>query len=116
MMKYILTIIYMIFTTLGIALMKKGGDSISVVFKDNFGIKIGYITLLGFLCYIISFLLWQKLLVKFDLSYIVPITTGIIQIIIVIIGIFLFKENINIYNIIGILVIIIGIALLSIKN
>lgn len=115
-MKTILTIIYLLFTTTGIFLMKLGGNSIAISLKENVSLKIGHITLLGLLCYICSFLLWQKLLTIFDLSYIVPITTGISQIVIVGIGVLFFKEQLNIANMIGILLIVIGVILLSIKH
>lgn len=95
-MKYILSIIYIVFTTLGITLMKLGGDSLSLSVKGGFSFKIGWITCLGFICYIISFLLWQRLLIKYDLSVLVPIVTGISQIIILIVGYTLFKENFTI--------------------
>lgn len=116
MLKYILTIIYLIFTTMGITLMKLGGDSISLGLKNGIAFKIGYITILGFLCYIISFLLWQKLLVTYDLSRIVPITTGISQILIIVIGILVFKENISISSWIGIFLIISGVIVTSLSR
>ena len=72
-----------------------------------------FATLLGFLFYIVSFLLWQKLLVKYDLSSMVPIVTGISQIIIIIIGYVIFKENVNIQNIIGAITIIVGIIIMT---
>ena len=113
-MKLLLAAIYIIFTTLGLFLMKMGGNSLSFSFSNEIGFKIGYITLLGFLSYICSFLLWQKLLVTYDLTYIVPITTGIVQIIVLLIGILFFKEHLNIYGICGALFIIFGIVLMAI--
>ena len=116
-MKYILTILYITLTTLGIFFMKLGGNNpLSISLSKGFTLKIGYISILGFLFYICSFLLWQKLLVSFDLSYIVPITTGISQIIICLIGFFFFKENINLINVAGIIFLVIGILLISIKH
>ena len=113
MIKYILTIIYIFFTTCGIYLMKLGGDSILLSFKDGITFKIGFITCLGFVSYLCSFLLWQKLLVSFDLTYIVPITTGICQVIILLLGTIAFKEQINVTGIIGIILVIIGIILIA---
>ncbi len=113
-MKLLLTIIYIVLTTMGLFLMKLGGNSLSLTFQNSINFKIGFITLLGFLSYICSFLLWQKLLVTFDLTYIVPITTGITQLIILLIGILFFKEQVNVTGIIGALFIIIGVVLLAI--
>lgn len=113
MLKYILTAVYIFFTTSGIFLMKIGGDSLLLSLKNGLTFKIGYITLLGFFAYLISFLLWQKLLVTFDLSYIVPITTGICQLLVLLIGTIFFHENINWIGTIGVLLIIVGVVLLT---
>lgn len=112
-MKILLTIIYICLTTTGIFLMKLGGDSLSLTLSKGITLKLGYITLLGFIAYLFSFLLWQRLIVSFDLSYIVPITTGICQLIILLIGIIFFKENINFIGIIGSLLVVIGIVLMA---
>jgi len=115
-MKYLLTTLYIIFTTSGIFCMKSGGDSLQISLKNGFHFDLGYVTALGFLLYICSFLLWQKLIATYDLSYIVPITTGIVQVIILIFSYFIFKEHISLINLIGILFIISGIVLVSIKK
>ena len=112
-MKLILTIIYICMTTTGIFLMKLGVNSLSLTLQNGINFKMGYITLLGFLAYLISFLLWQKLLVTFDLSYIVPITTGISQIIILLLGVLFFKEQINWVGVVGVIITIIGITLIG---
>ena len=93
--------------------MKLGGDSLKLSLSKEFSLRMGWTTLLGFLFYIVSFLLWQKLLVKYDLSSMVPIVTGISQIIIIIIGYVIFKENVNIQNIIGAITIIVGIIIMT---
>lgn len=116
MIKYFLTGIYVILTTGGLVCLKLGGNSLLLSFREGFNFKIGYITFLGFILYIGSFLMWQKLLTTYDLSYIVPITTGIVQIVVLLASYFIFKENITIVNLIGIFVVIIGIVLISIKR
>lgn len=112
-MKYFLTLIYLFFTTSGIFLLKSGGDSLKISFLNGIEFKMNYVTLLGFVCYLISFLLWQKLLVTYDLSYIVPLTTGISQIIILIVGALAFHEQINWMNILGVLLIGGGVLLIA---
>ena len=96
--------------------MKIGGDSLKITFGHSFSFKIGLITFFGFLCYAISFLIYQKLLIQFDLSSFVPIVTAIVQIIVFLIGIFLLKEKINIVNIFGIVFLIVGVLLLAYKK
>lgn len=113
-MKYLLTAVYLIFTTSGIFLFKAGGDSLHLSFVKGIDFKMGYITLAGFACYVISFLLWQKLLITYDLSYIVPITTGISQIIILLMGIIFFSEQIRWTGILGVFCIIGGVMLIAV--
>ena len=116
MIKYLLTGIYVLFTTGGLVCLKLGGNSLGLSLKNGISFKIGYITLLGFILYIGSFLMWQKLLATYDLSYIVPITTGIVQIVVLIASYFIFHETITITNLIGIIFVIVGIILISIKK
>jgi drug/metabolite transporter (DMT)-like permease len=115
MTKYILIIIYLICTTGGITFMKLGGDSLKLSFKNGFLFQMGGKTFIGFLLYLISFLLWQRLVVKFDLSKIVPITTGLVQIIVLIISIIVFKDKVSTTGITGIVFVILGIILMSLK-
>lgn len=112
-MKYLLTSIYIILTTCGITFFKLGGDTLKIGFGDGFSLKIGWITTIGLIFYLVSFILWQKLLVKYDLSTMVPIVTGISQIIIMLIGYAVFKEKISIQGIIGASLIIVGIVIMS---
>lgn len=115
-MKYILTIIYLICTTGGITFMKLGGDSLSISFKNGFTFKIGLLTFIGFFLYLISFLLWQRLIVKYDLSIMVPLVTGIVQVLVLIISHFVFKESISTISFIGVALIIAGIILVALGN
>jgi len=112
-MKYLLVVIYMFFTTSGLTFMKLGGDSLKLGLKDGFSLSMGWKTFVGFSLYLVSFVLWQKLLVKYDLSVMVPIVTGIIQIIILIIGYTIFKESFNVISLIGALIIVVGIIVLA---
>jgi len=112
-MKYLLTVIYIFFTTGGITFMKLGGDSLKLGLKDGFSFSMGWKTFVGFCFYLISFLLWQKMIVKYDLSIMVPIVTGIVQLIILLIGYIIFKEQVNIVSIIGAAFIIVGIIIMA---
>lgn len=113
-MKYILTVVYLAFSTSGLLLFKLGGDTLRISFMKGIEFKIGYTTFAGLCCYLISFLLWQKLLATYDLSYIVPLTTGISQIIILCFGILIFNEKINWIGLVGVLMVIGGVVLLTV--
>lgn len=116
-MQYILVIIYLILTISGLILMKKGGNPGSLAFESgnmNFGISL--ISLAGFVCYLGSFLLFTRLVVMFDLSYIMPLSTGIVQILTLVASKVVFNENISVQGIIGASLVIIGIIVMNWKT
>ncbi len=112
-MKYILTLIYLACTTGGITFMKLGGDSLKLSLKGGFTFKIGFLTFIGFFLYLVSFLLWQRMIVKYDLSTMVPIVTGIVQILVLLAGHFIFKESLSVVSLIGAMMIIAGIIVMA---
>ena len=110
-------VFYIIFTVGGLILLKLGSGTLGFSIKNgNLGISMSYISLLGFIAYIISFLLYTFCIIKkYNLSYIYPLLSGATQILVVIAGVFIFKEHINIPSGIGIVLIVLGLILLNIK-
>lgn len=116
-MEVVLVLIYLILTISGLVLMKKGGNSGTINFSEgNIGFSINWISALGFVCYICSFLLFTRIVIMFDLSYIMPLVTGIVQILTLISAAVIFKEEITTQGIIGASIIIIGIIIMNIKK
>lgn len=116
-MQFIIIGIYLLLTMSGLILMKLGGNTgkFAMVEGDiNFGISP--VSLLGFICYIGSFFLYTKMVVMFDLSYITPICTGIVQILTLVASKVIFKENITIQGIAGASIIIIGLLIMNWKR
>lgn len=116
-MKIISIIIYLILTVGGLVLVKSGAETTSLAIQNGtFNFSMQLKVMLGFIAYVGSFLIYTLYIIKkFDLSYIYPIITGITQVLVVIAGILLFKEKLNIYGIVGIILIILGIIFLNIK-
>jgi len=116
-MKFLLVGIYLIFTTCGLIFMKLGGNPGSFAFNTGtLSFSINWISAIGFVAYLISFLLFTRIVVMFDLSYIFPITTGIVQIITLIASKVVFKENLSVQGIIGASIIIIGIIIMNLPK
>lgn len=116
-MQFIMVGIYLILTVSGLVLMKLGGNTGSFAMENgNINFGISPISLLGFVCYICSFLLYTRIVVMFDLSYITPICTGIVQILTLVASKIVFKENISVYGIIGASLIIIGLIVMNLKK
>lgn len=117
MMKILSIIIYLILTVGGLILVKAGSGNIQIAIQDGtFNFSMGLKAMLGFIAYIGSFLIYTFYIIKnFDLSYIYPIITAITQILIILAGVFIFKEQLNAYAIGGIVLIIVGVILVNIK-
>ena len=116
-MQFIIIGIYLLLTMSGLILMKLGGNTgkFAMVEGDiNFGISA--VSLLGFICCIGSFFLYTRMVVMFDLSYITPLCTGIVQILTLIASKVIFKENITIQGIVGASIIIIGLLIMNWKR
>lgn len=115
-MKIILICIYVILTLSGLVLMKKGGNPGRIKkSKEDISVSMSPISGLGFVCYLCSFLLFTKIVVMFDLSYIMPIVTGIVQVMTLVIANIFFKEKIEKKSIIGASLVIIGIVIMNLK-
>ena len=116
-MKIVLVGIYLVLTLSGLIFMKLGGNTGSFAMNEgNVTFSIHPISLLGFMCYICSFLLFTKIVVMFDLSYIMPICTGIVQVLTLVASKLVFKETISTYGIIGAILVIIGIIVMNWKQ
>ncbi len=114
MIKIILICIYLILTLSGLVFMKKGGNPGKLKLnKKEINLSMSPISALGFLCYLCSFLLFTKIVVIFDLSYIMPIVTGVVQIATLVVANIFFKEKISKKAIVGASLIILGIFIMN---
>ncbi|WP_243767668.1 EamA family transporter [Paenibacillus agricola] len=97
--------------------MKIGGNgSYFQIEKWVFDVKIDLYLIMGMCLYIISFLMYAYIISKNDLSYIIAVLGAAVTIISILVGIFVFHEQINVYKVIGILIIIVGVVLVNIKT
>ena len=117
-MKIVMIIFYLIFTVSGLILMKKGGNAGSITNSNGeFGFSISWISALGFICYIISFLLFTRIIMMFEnVSYISPICNGIAQACIVIASIIFLKEKFSGATIGGAALIIAGVIIMNLNK
>lgn len=116
-MQFVLICIYIILTLSGLTLMKLGGNAGTIAVENgnmNFGISL--ISLAGLVCYLCSFLLFTRIVVMFDLSYIMPLTTGIVQVLTLVVAKIVFKENFTWQSIIGASLVIIGVLIMNWKK
>ena len=117
MFQYLFIAVYILLTTGGLVLMKLGNNAGTIAMQNstvNFSVNI--VSLLGLIIYIISFLMFTKIITSYDLSYIYPIVTGIVQILSLVAAFLIFKEHITWLGIIGIVLVIGGIVVMNINR
>lgn len=114
-MIYLLCLLYVIFSLLGLIFMKSGSMEGKRVIFQIFQRKIMLESIVGYVCYIISFLLYTTVITKFNLSYIIPVLGGIVNILILLIGILLFHEEFTMFSVVGCICIVTGVVLMSLK-
>ena len=106
-------ILYLLFTIGGITFIKLGSDGLKLNFSLSlFNMQIPGMFLLGIVCYGISFILWLWIISTNDLNYIYPIALGLSYIGIMVVSYFILHESYNIFNIVGIVFVIVGIILI----
>lgn len=117
-MKILMIVVYLIFTVSGLILMKKGGNAGKIAMgAGELQFSISWISALGFICYIISFLLFTRIIMIFEnVSYISPICNGIAQACIVIASIIFLKEKFTGTTIGGAMLIIAGVIIMNLKK
>lgn len=118
MFNYILIAIYLILSVSGLVLFKLGceKDFLISVSTGIFSLKISLLSILGLGCYVCSFLMFMFLISKFDMTYIVPIGTGMTQVLTFIMAVLVFKESITLAKISGTALILIGVAIINFKK
>lgn len=118
MSNWVYLILYIIFSVSGSTLIKFGSSqNVKAIFTIPFiDMNISLTTFVGFTAYGLSFIFYTILLGKFDLSFISPLTVGIVYVLLMITAFIFFKESITITKILGSTMILAGIILMLIKK
>lgn len=114
-MKYGLCVLYLLFSLSGLTFIKLGSLEGRKVIFQILQMKFTLFSFIGYFCYMVSFLLYTFVITKFDLSYIIPLLGGIINILIFIIGIEVFHEKFTLFSMMGCLCIVIGVWFMNLK-
>jgi drug/metabolite transporter (DMT)-like permease len=116
-MRFILLIIYVITSSIGVVLIRLGGIQTKLILKaDLVSLSSNWLFMSGLLFYVISFLLWIVILQKFELTYISPVAYGLVFVSIAILSRFLLHEVISWRTIVGFVLIFAGIVVFNIKR
>ena len=117
-MKIFLVALYLILTVSGLILYKYGAnkDFTFSIAKGNLNLKLNIISIIGLLCYMCSFLLYMLILPKFNISFIMPLTSAVTYISTFILSIMILKETVTANGIIGAIVILVGIVIMNMRS
>jgi drug/metabolite transporter (DMT)-like permease len=106
---------FFLFTTAGMIFIKLGGDPSHHRFLTIpvIDFKLSTLSIIGFLLYGLSFLLYSSLLQKYELTFLNPVTIGITSVLIFASGIIFFGEHVGFIKIISLLLILSGVLLIN---
>lgn len=115
MSKYFIIFLYVATTSIGLITLKlstTSGLPISYI-NDKLVYNFNLLNVLGILFYGISFLIYFYLISKFDLGYIIPLTTALVYTVIFVASFVIFKESFTAFKILGIGLILVGLFFLN---
>ncbi len=117
MIKIILVLLYLLFSVGGLVLIKIGTDGTKFLISKSFlEMTLNWKLILGFCSYIVSFILYTVVISKFNLSYIYPILTAVMFILIMFSSAILLKETISTSQIVGAIIIVVGVLITIFKK
>lgn len=96
-------------------MFKLGSADMSVnVTRTIFSLQLSWKMILGILCYGCSFILWLYIVSQMNLSWAMPLSVGLVNLLVLLGSSFVLKENITVMQWLGVMVIVIGLALINI--
>ena len=116
-MQYIIIAVYIFCSVSGLICFKLGSADILAldISPKFFSLKISWLSVLGLVLYIISFLIYMGLISRNNLSYVGPVTTGVVYLLLMIFSVVIFKETIQPVQIVGGFFIFLGLILMNIQ-
>jgi drug/metabolite transporter (DMT)-like permease len=114
----LLTALYIFLTIAGLTLFKLGTNSshIGILEKGILSVQLSFTSLIGLFCYLISFFIYMFLISKNTFSFFVPVSIGIVYILLLTVSVFILKEKVTLISLVGSLFILIGVILIVIKR
>lgn len=117
-MTKVLVLIYSVVAAMALLLVKTGSSDGGLVqiINDKARLVITPTLIAGMLLYGLSFLIYIYLVSKFDLGYIIPLTTAMVYIVVFISSAMFLKEAYTPLKIAGICLIVTGVLLINFKS
>lgn len=115
---WIYLVLYVVFAVSGSSLLKFGAtEAAKSLFIIPFvNMHVSLFSLIGFMSYGLSFILYTILLSKFDLSFISPLTTGVVYVLLMVTAFIFFKEQITFMKLFGSSLVLIGVFIIILQK
>lgn len=110
--------LYTLITAGALVVLKLGSkDGPVAQFVDGrLDLNLTILSVTGVILYGISFLLYMYLISKYELGYIIPLTTALVYVLVFFASYTIFKESFTLLKIAGITLIVVGVLLLNLKG
>ena len=117
-MQFVSIIIYAIVSVSGLTLVKLGSENPLTleIAKNYFSMNAGWVTILGLLLYVVSFLMYMKLVAQNSLTYLMPVSQGVVYLLTLLVSLYVLHEKMAMHQWMGCLLILSGLILMNIKK
>ena len=117
MLLVVLFAVYALLSAGGLVLFKLGGrDAALELGRTGFSVSLSWKMLLGIFCYLCSFLLWLVIVSRTQLTFAMPLSVGVVNILVFLGSARFLGEQITPTKILGLAVIVLGLYLISIPR
>ncbi len=117
MLLVVLFAVYALLSAGGLVLFKLGGrDAALELGRTGFSVSLSWKMLLGIFCYLCSFLLWLVIVSRTQLTFAMPLSVGVVNILVFLGSARFLGEQITPTKILGLAVIVLGLFLISIPR
>ena len=117
MLLVVLFAVYALLSAGGLVLFKLGGrDAAQELGRTGFSVSLSWKMLLGIFCYLCSFLLWLVIVSRTQLTFAMPLSVGVVNILVFLGSARFLGEQITPTKILGLAVIVLGLFLISIPR
>lgn len=109
--------IYALLSVGGLTLFKLGSQqALNIgITGGALSLNISWLSLAGLAMYVCSFFIYMGLVSKIQLSYLAPISTGVVYVLTLAAAIFIFREPVTVLKMAGVFLVLCGIILMNIK-
>ncbi len=113
-MLVILFALYVCLSAGGLILFKMGAGDMSIhVTSAIFSIQFSWKMILGIVCYGCSFILWLVVVSKMNLSIAMPLSVGIVNVLVLLGSLVFLGETVTVAQWIGVGIVVIGLAIIN---